>query len=194
MRKLLACAAICVCAVLLVLTASSPVAEVSAERFVSGDNAPRLSNYDVREHDPAKLDEVVRLTAGEDSTDDSKRLLKQIQKAASEFPIRNQAGKVELNETTGVAETTDMGGICGMRLGIGASVINAGTGTNNTRVVESFGLPNVIVTDPFTVSDGVGNNNGYPETGENLLITITSTNATGITISCRGSSDLSALC
>ncbi|HMJ09459.1 MAG TPA: hypothetical protein VK468_10665, partial [Pyrinomonadaceae bacterium] len=64
----------------------------------------------------------------------------------------------------------------------GAVIINAGTGSNNTRVVESFGAPNVTVTTPFTVSDSVGNNNGYPEMGENVLITITLTNTTGQTI------------
>jgi subtilisin-like proprotein convertase family protein len=68
-------------------------------------------------------------------------------------------------------------------LGFGAVVVNAGTGNNNTRVTESYGTPNVALTEPFSVSDSVGNNNGYPEMGENLLITVTLTNTTGAAIS-----------
>ncbi|MEP7211517.1 MAG: M36 family metallopeptidase [Acidobacteriota bacterium] len=105
MRRLLAFAAICVFAVLLVDMAPSPVAEVSAERFVSGDSASRLSNYDVRELDPAELNEVIRMTGHEENADVSKRLLKRIRKAVNAFPIRNPSGTIELNKTTGVAET-----------------------------------------------------------------------------------------
>ncbi|MEP6946491.1 MAG: M36 family metallopeptidase, partial [Acidobacteriota bacterium] len=43
---------------------------------------------------------------------------------------------------------------------------------NGTTVVEAFDTPNVSVTDPFAVSDSTGNNNGVPEPGENVLLSI----------------------
>ncbi len=66
--------------------------------------------------------------------------------------------------------------------GFSASVTNPGTGANNTIVVEAFDLPNVVMGNPFAVSDSTGNNNGFPEPGENVLLSVPVTNATGATV------------
>ena len=66
--------------------------------------------------------------------------------------------------------------------GFSAAVVNAGTGADNTVVTEAFDFPNVAMTNPFTVSDSTGNNNGVPEPGENVLLGIAVTNATGATV------------
>jgi len=66
--------------------------------------------------------------------------------------------------------------------GFSAAVTNAGTGANNTVVVEGFDLPNVVMGNPFAVSDSTGNNNGFPEPGENVLLSVPVTNATGATV------------
>nr|MDQ3373185.1 M36 family metallopeptidase [Acidobacteriota bacterium] len=47
------------------------------------------------------------------------------------------------------------------------------------RVTEAFDLPNVSQTLALTVSDSSGNNNGFIEPGENLMLTIPLTNNTG---------------
>ena len=52
---------------------------------------------------------------------------------------------------------------------------------NGTAVVESFNLPNVVQTPTFSVSDVAGNNNGFPEPGEQIALTIPLTNNTGNT-------------
>ena len=52
----------------------------------------------------------------------------------------------------------------------------------NTSVTEAFDRANVIMTNPFSVSDSTGDNDGAPEPGENVLITVTVTNTTGETI------------
>lgn len=67
-------------------------------------------------------------------------------------------------------------------LGWTASIQNAGTGANNTRVTESFSVPNVNLTSPFTVSDIMGNNNGYPESGELITLNVSLINNTGATV------------
>lgn len=66
--------------------------------------------------------------------------------------------------------------------GFSASIQNAGTGANNTVVTEAFDLPNVVMGNPFSVSDSTGNNNGFPEPGENVLLSVPVTNATGATV------------
>ncbi|MBK7393222.1 MAG: M36 family metallopeptidase [Chloracidobacterium sp.] len=66
--------------------------------------------------------------------------------------------------------------------GFSASIQNAGTGTNNTVVTEAFDFPNVQHINPFSVSDTTGNNNGFPEPGENVLLSVPVTNTTGATI------------
>ena len=52
---------------------------------------------------------------------------------------------------------------------------------DGSAVTESFDLPNLLQTPTFTVSDAAGNNNGFPEPGENLTLTIPLSNITGST-------------
>jgi hypothetical protein len=49
-------------------------------------------------------------------------------------------------------------------------------------VVQSFDLPNAEVVDPFSVDDSPGNNNGYPEPSEPVLLNVTVANHTGGTL------------
>ena len=54
---------------------------------------------------------------------------------------------------------------------------------NGTTAVEAFDTPNVAVSSPFAVIDTPGNNNGVPEPGENVLLSIPVTNpSTGAAI------------
>jgi subtilisin-like proprotein convertase family protein len=55
--------------------------------------------------------------------------------------------------------------------GMGFGAVDAGS-----AVTESFLAPNAIAIDPFTVSDSTGNNNGFPETGENVLLNVSVNN------------------
>ncbi len=64
-------------------------------------------------------------------------------------------------------------------MGFSAAVTVPGTGTGNTRVTEAFDLPNLVQTPIITVSDSTGDNDGFPEPGEPLLLTIPLTNNTG---------------
>ncbi len=50
--------------------------------------------------------------------------------------------------------------------------------TGNT-VVESFALPNLVQTPVFTISDAAGDNDGFPEPGEQLSLSVPLTNTTG---------------
>jgi hypothetical protein len=59
--------------------------------------------------------------------------------------------------------------------GLGFTAANP---TGNT-VVENFDLPNATLTDPFSVSDAPGDNDGFPEPGENVLLNISVNNITG---------------
>jgi subtilisin-like proprotein convertase family protein len=45
-----------------------------------------------------------------------------------------------------------------------------------TAVTEAFDLPNARFIDPFSVSDSTGDNDGFPEPGENVLLSIPVTN------------------
>ncbi len=54
--------------------------------------------------------------------------------------------------------------------------------TSPAQVTEAFDFPNVQFTDPIVVSDAPGDNDGYPEPGENLLISVSVRNITGSTI------------
>ena len=54
--------------------------------------------------------------------------------------------------------------------------------STSTRVTESFEVRNVTLTDPFAVSDSSGNNNGFPEPGEEVMLSIPVENKTGKTI------------
>lgn len=70
-------------------------------------------------------------------------------------------------------------------MGANASVQNVGGtstgGTGTARVTQSFDLPNLLQTPAITISDATGNNNGFPEPGENISITIPLRNLTGRT-------------
>jgi hypothetical protein len=57
-----------------------------------------------------------------------------------------------------------------------------GAQDNAPAVVQSFAFPNVVLTNPFSVSDSTGNNNGFPEPGENVLLSIAITNTTGTNV------------
>lgn len=54
-----------------------------------------------------------------------------------------------------------------------------GGGTSETRVTEAFDLPNLRQTPVFTVADSAGDNDGFPEPGEQLTLTVPLTNNTG---------------
>jgi hypothetical protein len=79
-------------------------------------------------------------------------------------------------------------------MGASASIQNVGsTGVGDTRVTEAFDLPNLRLLPTFSVSDSSGNNNGYFEPGEPLVVTvpltnITGNNATGVTVQIAGGS------
>ncbi len=47
---------------------------------------------------------------------------------------------------------------------------------NGSQVVENYDEPNVILNDPFEVDDSVGNNNGFYEPGEAVLLKMTAVN------------------
>jgi hypothetical protein len=53
---------------------------------------------------------------------------------------------------------------------------------NGTTAVEAFDTPNVVMSNPFAVSDSTGNNNGVPEPGESVLLSVAITNTTGATV------------
>ena len=54
---------------------------------------------------------------------------------------------------------------------------------SSTAVTESFDFPNVRATDPFSVSDTTGDNDGFPEPGENVMLNVSVTNpSTGAAI------------
>ncbi|HUF05108.1 MAG TPA: M36 family metallopeptidase [Aridibacter sp.] len=63
-------------------------------------------------------------------------------------------------------------------MGFSAEVIAA----SPANVVEAFDFPNVRFTEPFSVSDSTGDNDGFPEPGENVLLSIAVENTTGATI------------
>jgi len=52
-----------------------------------------------------------------------------------------------------------------------------------TAVTEAFDFPNVQVTNPISVSDAAGYNDGYPEPGENVTISVSIRNTTGSAVS-----------
>jgi subtilisin-like proprotein convertase family protein len=49
-------------------------------------------------------------------------------------------------------------------------------------VVEAFDVPNVVIAPGFSVSDAPGNNNGYPDPGEPILLTVPLVNNSGLPI------------
>jgi hypothetical protein len=61
-------------------------------------------------------------------------------------------------------------------MGFSASVQTA------SSVTEAFDFPNVSIVDPFSVSDSPGDNDGFPEPGENVLLNVSVSNTTGAPI------------
>ncbi len=66
-------------------------------------------------------------------------------------------------------------------MGVGASIQNNGglNGMGTTRVTEAFDRPNLLQLPVFTVSDPQGDNDGIPEPGETVVISVPLTNITG---------------
>jgi len=66
----------------------------------------------------------------------------------------------------------------------GMALRGMGTGAtdNGTTVVESFLAPGAVSINPFSVSDSPGDNDGFPEPGEPLSLTITINNPTAGTV------------
>lgn len=82
------------------------------------------------------------------------------------------------SQALGGTDTPDVwAGFASRGQGFGSSDSNA-----NSAVVESFNLPNAVMTDPFSVSDSTGDNDGFPEPGENVLLSVAVTNNTGSTV------------
>jgi hypothetical protein len=61
-------------------------------------------------------------------------------------------------------------------MGFSSRVTAAGT---PAVVVEAFDLPNLVQTQSITISDSTGDNDGYPEPGEPILVNVPLTNTTG---------------
>ena len=53
---------------------------------------------------------------------------------------------------------------------------------NGTLAVEAFDQANVLLAPGFAVSDAPGDNDGFPEPGENVILTVPITNSTGSTV------------
>jgi hypothetical protein len=68
------------------------------------------------------------------------------------------------------------GGFALRGMGFGA------TNTTGNTVVESFSTPNATMIDPFSVSDSTGDNDGFPEPGEPVLLSVSVNNPSGTTI------------
>ena len=62
--------------------------------------------------------------------------------------------------------------------GLGFSASNP----TGSTVVEAFDLPNAVVSNPFTVSDAPGDNDGVFEPGESVLLSVPVINTTGETL------------
>jgi hypothetical protein len=80
-------------------------------------------------------------------------------------------------------------------MGFSASIQNVGTtslnGSGTIRVTEAFDLPRLQQISPITLSDAQGNNNGYPEPGEKVVLNVPLINntrelVTGVTVQITG--------
>ncbi|MBK9164821.1 MAG: M36 family metallopeptidase [Acidobacteria bacterium] len=69
-------------------------------------------------------------------------------------------------------------GFAARGLGFDATIISA----SPANVTDGFNLPNAFITDPFSVSDSTGDNDGFPEPGENVQLSVAVTNTTGQTV------------
>ena len=105
----------------------------------------------------------------------------------SPTPITERDAIVAAAYATGnAADVADIwAGFAIRGLGAGASIENVGGtstgGTGTARVTEAFNAPNLNQTPAITVSDSIGDNDGYPEPGETVDLSIPLTNSTGIT-------------
>ena len=63
-------------------------------------------------------------------------------------------------------------------MGFSASVQTA----SPAAVTEAYDLANAQFTDPFSVSDSTGDNDGFPEPGENVILSVAVKNTTGATV------------
>ncbi|MBK8812007.1 MAG: M36 family metallopeptidase [Acidobacteria bacterium] len=64
-------------------------------------------------------------------------------------------------------------GFAARGMGVSASIQNIGSGANNTVVTEAFDVvANAVIGAGFSVSDSIGNNNGFVEPGERVTISI----------------------
>jgi hypothetical protein len=89
--------------------------------------------------------------------------------AASAFPIAPEAA-------ADVADVRDGFRVRGM--GFTSSI----QGTSPAAVTEAFDNANVIAVNPITLSDSTGDNDGTPEAGEPVLISVPVNNTTGATV------------
>ena len=81
-----------------------------------------------------------------------------------------------------MANATAGADVVDVREGFRIRGMGLGAQDNGSVVVESYAYPNVQVTDPFSVSDPGGNNDGYPEPGENVLLSVSVTNPSSLAI------------
>ncbi len=94
-------------------------------------------------------------------------------------------------QALGGSDTSDVWGGFALRgVGFSAQVLVNGS-SGSTRVTEAFDLPNLRQFPSFTVSDSSGNNNGYLEPSENVLVTVPIVNnsgnsVTGVTVAING--------
>lgn len=70
-------------------------------------------------------------------------------------------------------------GFASRGMGASAAVIVPGSGSNNTRVTEAFDLPNLTQSPTFSIDDSTGDNDGFPEPAETVLLNIPLSNNTG---------------
>ncbi len=80
------------------------------------------------------------------------------------------------------ATATAAADVVDVREGFRIRGMGFGAQDNSPAVVESFAVPNVEMTDPFSVNDAPGNNNGFAEPGENVLLNVAIINKTGATV------------
>ena len=75
-------------------------------------------------------------------------------------------------------------GFAARGLGFSASIELVGSGSSNTKVSDGFDLPNLEQSPAITVSDATtGDNDGAPEPGETVMITVPLANNSGKTAS-----------
>lgn len=82
-------------------------------------------------------------------------------------------------QALGGTDTADVwAGFAARGMGFNSSDSNA-----NSTVVQTFGLPNVeVAATGFAVSDASGDNDGFPEPGETVTLTVPVTNITGSSV------------